>query len=55
MTTKKYNVSTPMSSAGIMGITAQTEMGGFKFDPKAVVLFAAIFIVLVKLGSYVIG
>jgi preprotein translocase subunit Sec61beta len=55
MTTRRYNVSTPTGSAGILGITAKTEMGGFKFDPRAVVLFAAAFIVIIKLAGYVVG
>ena len=48
MSVDRLNVSGPQSSAGIMGVTANTNLGGWKFNPRGVVIFAAIFILAVK-------
>ncbi len=48
MSMDRINVSGPQSSAGILGISAGTNLGGRKFNPRGVVLFAAIFIIVVK-------
>ena len=48
MAVDRLNVSGPQSSAGIMGVTANTNLGGWKFNPRGVVLFAALFIIFVK-------
>ena len=49
MAVDRINVSGPQSSAGIMGVTANTNLGGLKFNPRGVVLFAALFIIVVKI------
>ena len=54
MSVKKTGVSTPMSSAGILGISANENMGGIKFDPRGVVVFTALFIIGVKVASYLV-
>ena len=54
MSVSRTSISTPQSSAGILGISANEDMGGLKFDPKAVVVFTAIFIFAVKVLDYVI-
>jgi preprotein translocase subunit Sec61beta len=48
MSVDRLNVSGPQSSAGIMGVTATTNLGGWKFNPRGVVIFAAVFILAVK-------
>jgi len=48
MSVDRINVSGPQSSAGIMGVTANTNLGGWKFNPRGVVIFAALFILVVK-------
>ncbi|MFA6907641.1 MAG: hypothetical protein WC263_02335 [Candidatus Micrarchaeia archaeon] len=45
----RLSVSGPQSAAGIMGISSNTNLGGLKFNPRGVVLFSAIFIVIVKI------
>ncbi|MCX6769175.1 MAG: preprotein translocase subunit Sec61beta [Candidatus Micrarchaeota archaeon] len=47
MSVDRLSISGPQSSAGIMGISSNTNLGGIKFNPRAVVLFSALFIVLV--------
>lgn len=49
MSVDRLSVSSPQSSAGILGISANTNLHGLKIDPKAAVAFAAVFIVVVKL------
>ncbi len=49
MSVDRLSVSGPQSSAGIMGISSNTNLGGWKFNPRGVVLFAAVFIVIVKI------
>jgi len=49
MAVDRLSVSGPQSSAGIMGVTANTNLGGWKFNPRGVVIFAAVFIIAVKL------
>ncbi len=51
MSVDRINISGPQSSAGIMGITSNTNLGGWKFNPRGVVLFAAVFIIAVKLAE----
>ena len=48
------SVSSPQSSAGIMGISSNTNLGGVKFNPRGVVIFAAVFIILVKIVDIVL-
>jgi preprotein translocase subunit Sec61beta len=55
MSMDRINVSGPQSSAGILGITASTNMGGWKFNPRGVVLFSAIFIIVVKIVDVLIA
>ena len=49
MSVDRLSVSGPQSSAGIMGISSNTNLGGIKFNPRGVVLFSAVFILIVKI------
>lgn len=49
MSVDRISVSGPQSSAGILGITSNTNLGGIKFNPRGVVVFAAVFIIVVKI------
>lgn len=49
MSSDKISVAGPQSSAGIMGISSNTNLGGLKFNPRGVVLFSAVFILIVKI------
>lgn len=54
MSIKRESISTPQSSAGILGVSANTDLKGLKFDPRGVVLFAAVFIIIVKIADYLV-
>ena len=49
MSVDRLSVAGPQSSAGIMGISSNTNLGGLKFNPRGVVLFSAVFILVVKI------
>ena len=54
MSWKSERVSMPMGSAGILGIGADMETSGIKMDPKTIVLGILIFILLIKVLSFVV-
>ncbi|MEM2963024.1 MAG: preprotein translocase subunit Sec61beta [Candidatus Anstonellales archaeon] len=54
MSVSRTTIGTPPSSAGILGISANEDMGGIKFEPGAVVIFTAVFILLVKIVDYLV-
>ncbi len=47
MAQNKVGYGMPQSSAGILGVTSNENMGGLKFDPRVFVVLTAIFIVAV--------
>ncbi len=49
MSVDRLSVSGPQSAAGIMGISSNTNLGGIKFNPRGVVIFSAVFILVVKI------
>lgn len=49
MSVDRFSVSGPQSAAGIMGISSNTNLGGIKFNPRGVVIFSAVFILVVKI------
>ncbi len=51
----KMTISQPQSQAGIFGITSNTNMGGLKFNPRSVVVFAILFVILIKILGYLVG
>lgn len=55
MTVERISISGPQQSAGILGITPTTNLGGWKFNPRGVVIFSAIFILLVKIADIVLA
>jgi preprotein translocase subunit Sec61beta len=54
MSVDRLSVSGPQSSAGIMGISSNTNLGGLKFNPRGVVMFSAAFIVIVMIFDILI-
>ena len=54
MSVDRISISGPQSSAGILGITSNTNLGGWKFNPRGVVIFAAVFIIAVKLAEVIL-
>jgi len=54
MSIKREQISTPQSSAGILSIAPNMDLKGLKFDPRGVVVFTALFVIIVKVASYVV-
>lgn len=50
----KNVINQPQQQAGILGISSGTNMGGLKFDPRGVVLFAILFVLVVKIVDIII-
>ncbi len=48
MSVDRLSVSGPQSAAGILGVSSNSNLGGWKFNPRGVVLFSALFIIVVK-------
>ena len=55
MSVQRTNISTPQSAAGIIGISSTTNIGGWKFEPKWVVIIAVVAVVVVKTVSILMG
>ncbi len=47
-------ISTPQSQAGIFGVSAGTNMMGWKFSPRVVVAFAILVVLVIKVLDYVV-
>jgi preprotein translocase subunit Sec61beta len=54
MSLDRISVAGPQSAAGIMGISANTNLGGLKFNPRGVVIFSAAFVLLVMVFDILI-
>ncbi|VVB57208.1 Uncharacterised protein [uncultured archaeon] len=50
----KDTISTPPQQAGIFGVSAGTNTMGWKFSPRAVVVFAILLILIIKVMDYVV-
>jgi preprotein translocase subunit Sec61beta len=51
MSVKQQSVSMPMSSAGIIGVSSDMKISGYEIDPKALVTFALVLVVVVKVAA----
>ncbi len=51
---KEERLSMPMTSAGILGISAGENLAGIQIDPKTVVIATLVFVALVKIASLLI-
>ncbi len=47
-------ISTPQSQAGIFGVSAGTNMMGWKFSPRVIVAFAILVVLVIKVLDYVV-
>lgn len=47
----KTTISQPQSQAGILGVSANTNMGGHKFEPKGFVIASIIFVLAIKIAD----
>ena len=54
MSLKRSNVSMPMSSAGIMGLSPTSNLGGRSIDPKPFVIGTLVLVVLIHIAGYFI-
>lgn len=55
MSVDRISISGPQSSAGILGVSSNTNLGGWKFNPRGVVIFSAGFILVVKIIDILIA
>ena len=55
MSWKQERVSMPMTSAGIIGVSSDLQISGIQIDPRNIIVATALFIILVKVGSVVLG
>ena len=55
MSSSRLSVSQPQSQAGILGISSGTNMGGWKFNPRGVVVFSIVFVIIVKILDFMIA
>jgi preprotein translocase subunit Sec61beta len=55
MSLKRTNISMPMASAGLTGLTADMELSGMKMDPRSFIIVVAVFVALVKIAGYFVG
>jgi len=54
MSWKQSSVSMPTTQAGILSVGSDTELGGIKIGPKAIVIGVVVLIVLIKLlGTFI--
>ncbi len=52
MSLKRTNISMPMSSAGIVGLSADMELSGIKMDPRSFVIGVAVLVAIIKIAGY---
>ncbi|MFH1306891.1 MAG: hypothetical protein ABIH83_04535 [Candidatus Micrarchaeota archaeon] len=51
----KATIQQPQSQAGILGVSANTNMGGMKFNPKGFVVAAVLFVLILKIIGKIIS
>ena len=54
MSLKRTNLSMPMTSAGIVGLSADMELSGIKMDPRNFVIAVAILVAVIKIAGYLV-
>ena len=54
MSLKRTNLSMPMTSAGIVGLSADMELSGVKMDPRNFVIAVAILVAVIKIAGYMV-
>jgi len=54
MSLKRSNISMPMSSAGIMGLSPTTNLGGRSIEPKPFIIATVIIVFLIHIAGYFI-
>ncbi len=52
MSLKRTNVSMPMSSAGIMGLSPTSDLGGKSIDPKSFVIGVIVIVLAIHIAGY---
>jgi preprotein translocase subunit Sec61beta len=55
MASSRMTINQPQSQAGILGITSGTNMGGWKFNPRGVVVFSILFVIVVKILDFLVA
>ncbi|MEW5996662.1 MAG: hypothetical protein AB1657_03640 [Candidatus Micrarchaeota archaeon] len=52
MTLKRTSMSMPMTSAGIVGLSADMELSGIKMDPRSFIIGVAVLVAVIKIAGY---
>ena len=52
---KQSNVSMPMASAGIVGMSHDMKISGIEIEPKLLVIAALVFVIVIKAAGIVIN
>ncbi len=54
MSLKRTNLSMPMTSAGIVGLSSDMELSGIKMDPRSFIIAVAILVAVIQIAGYLI-
>ena len=54
MSLKRTNLSMPMTSAGIVGLSADMELSGIKMDPRSFIIGVSIFVAIIIIAGYIV-
>ncbi len=54
MSLKRTNLSMPMTSAGIVGMSADMELSGIKMDPRSFIIAVAVLVAVIKIAGYMV-
>lgn len=54
MSLKRTNLSMPMTSAGIVGMSADMELSGIKMDPRSFIIAVAALVAVIKIAGYMV-
>ena len=49
---KRTSLNMPMASAGIVGLSPTSELGGKKIDPKTFLIVAIVLVFIIKVAGY---
>lgn len=54
MSLKRSNISMPMSSAGIMGLSPTTNLGGRSIEAKPFIIATVVVVLIIHIAGYFI-
>lgn len=54
MSLKRTSLSMPMTSAGIVGLSADMELSGIKMDPRNFIIGVVVLVAVIKIAGYIV-